>query len=556
LPNNYILEYWHKIQSGEIVVSKRVKQLYQKVIDELEHPIEPYIFDIDLANRPISFIETFCRNSKGKWAGKPISLLLWQKAMMQVIYGFVNKDTKLRRVREVFVVTGRKNGKSVLTSGLGLFGMIEEQGAEVACVSTKMDAAKIVFNEALNMVKQSPYLNKHIRKRKSDMYMDDMFSNFKPLSSKSNTLDGLNVSLGICDEVGAITDRNIYDVILQSQSTRQQPLIFSISTAGFVREGLFDTLHKYGTDILDGRLTDNKIPYGSFLPFFYELDDPIEIDDPDMWIKANPSLGVIKSFDELKSNVERVKIDPTFVQTLRTKDFCIPGNVENAYLTPQELTNTATFNILDFKGSYFIGGVDLSETTDLTCATILMMHENDKTKYVLQHYFIPGDNAEKKIRQDKVPYDIFQNQGLITFCEGNRVDYNDVTNWFSDVVMGQYGIYPFMIGADRWNTQYWFKEMKDKGFPIEGVGQGYKSMSPTMKSLKADFQAHLINYNNNPLTKWCLSNCSIKPDPAGNIKFDKSKNRNLRIDGVASLCDAYFGLMENYGDYQNMIKGH
>ena len=247
---NYILDYWDKIQSGEILVSKRIKQLYDKVVKELENPKPPFIFDIELATRPITFIENFCKNSKGQWAGKTIELMLWQKAMIQVIYGFVHHKSKLRRVREIFIVCGRKNGKSVLTSGLGLYGMIEEDGAQVACVSTKTDAAKIVFNEALNMVKQSPNLNKHIRKRKSDMYMESTFSNFVPLSSKSNTLDGLNVSLGICDEVGAIRDRDIYDVIRQSMSARQQPMMFSISTAGFHREGLFDAQYKYGCDIL------------------------------------------------------------------------------------------------------------------------------------------------------------------------------------------------------------------------------------------------------------------------------------------------------------------
>ncbi|HBC31625.1 MAG TPA: terminase large subunit [Clostridiales bacterium] len=555
MSHNYIQEYFEKINSGEIIAGKWIKLVYKKLNDELHHPINPWVFDIKKANAPIDFVETFCRNSKGRWMGKPVRLLLWQKALLQAVYGFADAKTGHRRAREVFVITGRKNGKSTFLAGLGVYGMLSEKGAQVLCSANKYQQARIIFDEARNMVLQSPELSQIIRKRKTDLYCDENFSSMIPLSKNSRLADGLNCSLALVDEVHENTDRYSYDVIKQSQSAREQPLIFTISTAGFARQGLFDILHKYGTDILEGRLTDKDIPYGSFLPFFYELDDPIEIDKSNCWMKANPSLGQIKSFDELKANADRAKVDATFLPTLKAKDFDIPENVENAWLTPQELTNTATFDPMDFKGSYFVGGVDLSETTDLTCATALMMRENDKTKYVLQHYFIPGENAEKKIRQDKVPYDVYQKQGLITCCEGNRVDYNDVTKWFTDVLMKKYGIYPIMIGADRWNTQYWFRDMKEKGLPVEGVGQGYKSMSPTMKALKVDFADHLINYNNNQLTKWNLSNCAIKPDPAGNIKFDKSKNRNLRIDGVASLCDAYFILMEHYGEYQSYIKG-
>lgn len=549
MPVDYILQYWNKIQSGEIVVSKRIKQLYQKVIDELENPKEPYIFDIELATKPITFIETFCKNSKGKWAGKPIELLLWQKTMIQVIYGFVNKNTKQRRAREIFIICGRKNGKSVLTSGLGLFGMIEEQGAEVACVSTKMDAAKIVFNEALNMVKQSPYLNKHIRKRKSDLYLDETFSSFKPLSSKSNTLDGLNTSLGIADEIGAIRDRDIYDVILQSQSARQQPMMFSISTAGFVREGLFDAQYKYGCQVLDGVVQND-----SFLPFFYELDDKSEIDDPGMWIKANPSLGVTKSFEDLKSNIEKARVDSTFMPTVLVKDFNVRETVAGSWLTFEELNSEDTFNLADFKNSYAIAGVDLSETNDLTCATLLMMHDGNDIKYIYQHYFIPEDTAGKKIKEDKVPYDVWQKQGLITYCKGVKIDYSDVTAWF-EKVMKEYKIIPYWIYYDRWNTQYWFKEMASKGFQMRTCGQGFKDVSPAMKVMTVDFQSHLMNYNNNPITKWCLSNTAITADAAGNIKFDKGKNRKQRIDGTASLYDAFFGLQANFLDYKQLIRG-
>ena len=444
--------------------------------------------------------------------------------------------------------------ESTPTGHIWPVGVLSANGAQVLCSANKYQQAKIIFDESRNMVLQSPELSKIIRKRKTDMYCDLNFSSMLPLSKNSRLADGLNCSLALVDEVHENTDRYSYDVIKQSMSARQQPLIFTISTAGFVRSGLYDILHDYGCNILDGKITDKDVPYGAFLPFFYELDGVKEMNNPDMWIKANPSLGAIKSFDELKANVERAKVDTTFLPTLKTKDFDLPENVAGSWLTAAELTNKNTFDLKSFSGSYAIGGVDLSEVGDLTCATMLMMHDNDETRYVLQHYFIPADTAEKHIKQDKVPYDDWQRRGLITFCKGNRIDYSDVTNWF-EMIENQYHIIPYWIYYDRWGTQYWSKEMENKGYTIKPCGQGYKSVSPVMKQMTVDFQAHLINYNNNPITAWCLSNTAVTSDPAGNIKFDKSKNKKLRIDGTASIYDGYYGLMENYLEYKQMIKG-
>lgn len=551
---NYIQEYYDAIQSGKIIAGKRIQQVYKALVDELNNPVNNWIFDADKANEPIWFVETFCKNSKGKWMGKPVRLLLWQKAAISAIFGFVDKKTGLRRCREAFIICGRKNGKSTLLSGLGVYGMIAEHGAQVLCSANKYQQARIIFDEARNMVLQSPELSKIIRKRKTDMYCDSNFSSMIPLSKNSELSDGLNASLALIDEVHSNKDRYSYDVIKQSMSAREQPLIFTISTAGFVRNGLFDILHDYGCNILDGKLTDKDVPYGSFLPFFYELDDLSEINNPDMWIKANPSLGDIKSLGELRANVERSKVDTTFLPTLETKDFDLPQNVAGSWLTPDEVINHDTFDLNDFAGSYAIGGVDLSEVGDLTCATVLMMHENDETKYIYQHYFIPQDAVDNHIKTDKVPYDDWHRRGFITYCTGNKVNYSDVTKWFVDLE-NKYHIIISWIGYDRWGTQYWQKEMEQNGYIIISVGQGYKSCSPTMKQMKLDFGAHLINYNNNAITAWCLSNTAVATDPACNIKFVKSNNPHLRIDGMASMYDAFYVLYQKYDEYKQYIKG-
>lgn len=215
MAENYIRLYWERIQAGEIVACKRLKQQYANLIDELDHPRDPWVFDIEAATRPIEFIEAFCRHSKGKWLGQPVRLELFQKAMLQAIYGFVDKENGLRRYREVFVLVGRKNGKSTLMSALGLYMMVGdgEGGAEVQCVATKRDQARIVFTEAVNMVSQSPALSKYLRKRKTDLYFPVTFSKFEPLASESHSLDGLNSHHVIMDELHAIKDRNLYDVM-------------------------------------------------------------------------------------------------------------------------------------------------------------------------------------------------------------------------------------------------------------------------------------------------------------------------------------------------------
>ncbi len=545
---NYLREYYFKIQNNEIIVSKKIKKLYEKLVYELDNPKEPWIFNIELATKPIEFIETFCKHSKGKWMGKPIKLELFQKAMIQAIYGFVHKDTLLRRVRQVFIICGRKNGKSVLTSGLALYDMVTEKGGQVVTAATKKDQAKIVFDESLNMVKQSPYLSKHIRKRKTDMYLEATFSTFTPLVSDSNSLDGLNCSFCSCDEIHAWKTRDLYDVIMQSMSAREQPIMFVISTNGFVRESIFDRLYEYGNGVLEGDIEDD-----SFLPFFYELDSREEYLDELCWIKANPAIDVIKNRDELRANVVKSKHDSTFLPTFLTKDFNLIETVSGSWLTYDELNNEITFDLSDFASGYGIGGVDLSEVGDLTCATILLMKKNNNTKYVYQHYFIPREIAEKKQKEDKVPYLDWHNKGLVTLCEGNKVNYTDVTNWFLEL-MTKHRIVPYWIGYDSWNSQYWSNEMKQHRFNLIEARQGYKSISPVMKEMELAFKAKEINYNNNSILKWCLSNTQVLTDPAGNIKFDKGKNKKQRIDGMASLYCAYKVLIDNFEQYKKMLK--
>jgi len=546
---NYIQEYWDRIEYDEIVVCKRLYQQYKKIIDELKHPRDPWVFDIEKATRPIEFIERFCRHSKGKWIGKPVRLELFQKAKIQAVYGFVHKETGLRRCREVFTMVGRKNGKSTEKAATGNYMLVGdgEGGAEVYSVATKKDQARIVFTEAVNMISQSPALSKYVKKRKSDLYFPVAFSKFEPLASDSNSLDGLNTHYCIMDELHAIKDRNLYDVMKQSMTAREQPLLDMITTAGFVRECIFDDIYNYACKVLDGIIEDER-----FLAFIYELDDRNEWTDFRMWEKANPGLGTIKDFAELAANVERAQHDPNFLPTVLTKDFNIRETAAGTWLTFEQINNEETFDIDEFRGCYAIGGADLSSTTDLSCATLLMMKPGSEKKYVIQQYFLPEDLLEQRVREDKIPYDKWAERRLLTLCPGNKVNYSDVTAWFVKMYE-EYGIIPFWIGYDPWNSQYWIEEMKGMGFTMIEVRQGAKTLSQPMKEMGADLCAKRINYNNNPILKWCLTNTNVKRDDNDNIRPVKGQNNRQRIDGAVSLLIAYTVLFNNYQDYLNII---
>ena len=541
---NYILAYYNLIKSGKIEVSEKVKKTYENVVNDLNNP-GIYHFDIDKATRPIKFIETFCKHSKGQWAGKPVILDLWQKAIIQTIFGFVD-EKGFRRYREALIIVARKNGKSTLLSAIGLYMLYAdgEGGAQVCCVASKKDQARIVFEEAKNMVLQSSLLKKHIRKRKSDLYVDLTFSTFEPLASDSNTLDGLNMHCGILDEIHAWKDRNIYDVSKQSMGARQQPLLIEISTAGFIRENIYDSQYQLAEDILNGIKTDER-----FISFIYELDSRKEWTNSKKWIKANPGLGTIKSIDYLIEQVKRAKNDKNYLPTLLTKDFNIRETGVGSWLSFEAINNQETFDLESLRNCYGIGGVDLSSVGDLTCASCLIRKE-DKL-YLTQMYFIPEDTADKHIQEDKVPYNIWKEQGYIRYCSGNMVNFSDITSWFNEL-RDQYGVYTVWVGYDQWGANQWAEDMKQNGYVLEPVIQGAKTMSTPMKILASELESKNINYNNNPILKWCLTNTQIEIDKNDNIRPVKGRNSKQRIDGTVSLIDSYVIYQKHYEDYMNM----
>ena len=569
---NFIKEYVNKINTGEEVVSSKVKILYNKLSNDIDNPKEieiydeineeyekhRYIFDEEKANRPIEFIETFCRHSKGrKWGGKPVILELWQKAFISAIFGFVDEETGYRKYKKVLLFIARKNGKSTLAAAIGLYMLMSdgEAGAECYSIATKKDQAKLVWREAKRMIKKSPVLLKRVKPLVSELYYEKEEAIFQPLGSDSDTLDGLNASFVAADEVHAMKDKNIIDVTYDSMSSREQPVFLETSTMGTIRENVFDDEYEYAKNIINGYLDPNsEFVDETLLPVIYELDNKDEWKDEKCWKKANPGLGTIKQIKDLRDKVNKAKIKPNELKNLLCKDFNIRETNITSWLSYDELNNENTFDLAKMKVKYGIGGTDLSSTTDLTAAKVIFMVKNDPTIYVLQQYWIPEELFEQKIKDDNIPYDKWKERGLLRTCPGNKIHPRVVTEWFLEI-RNDYGIFIPWIGYDAWSADYWVEEMNGyfgKEAMIE-VFQGKKTLSSPMKNLGADLKSKLINYNNNPVDKWCLSNTNTDTDKNGNIQPDKSRNKRMRIDGTAALLNAYTILEQKKNDYLNMI---
>jgi phage terminase large subunit-like protein len=553
--NNYIIEYNNQIESGQVVVSDKVRRVYQKLVKDINNKDSEWEFNHRRADHAINFIEKYCKHSKGRLGGQPFLLELWQKALVSALFGFVHKIDGTRKYRELVFIVARKNGKSALGSAIALYMLVAdgEAGPEIVSAATKKDQAKIIWSESKRMIKKSPALSKRIKCLVAELVSEFNDGSFKPLSSDSNTLDGLNVHCSLIDELHAIQDKNLYDVIIDGMSAREQPLSIITTTAGTVREGIFDIKYDECERIING-FTDKKYVDERTLPIIYELDSRKEWVDPKCWLKANPGLGTIKSFDQLAAKVDKAKANPMLVKNLLCKDFNIRETTSEAWLTFDQLNNPATFDIKALKPRYCIGGIDLGATTDLTCATIIFKVLSDDTLYCLQMYWLPEDLLEKRLKEDKIPYDIWLEQGLLRISEGNKVNYKDVTQWLLEV-QNELDIYIYKIGYDNWSSTYLVDELKQNfgGECTEAVIQGPKTCSAPMKRLEADLTAKKINYNNNPILKWCLSNAAIQVDRNDNIALVKTSNPRRRIDGVASLLDAYVVLERNYENYINII---
>lgn len=545
---NYLLEYYEKVKNKEINVGKELLTTLESLINDLDNP--KYIYDTRPGNLRIEFIETFCKHTKSPFNGMPFVLELWEKAILQVSYGFKYKETGLRRFNEVVLLVARKNGKTTFIAAIDLAEFfLSRGGVDIVCASNTNEQASILFEEINNMREQSRALSNEKRSRKNifHIYSPKTKNKIKKLSAQSKNKDGYNIEVGCIDEVHQMTDSKVYDAIKQSQSTKKEPLIFIITTEGTVVGGFLDKKLDYCRKIIKGEITDERI-----LPWLYTQDSIKEIyEDKNTWQKSNPSLGVVKTYDYLDDIMNKSKHDLSTRVTMLCKDFNIKQIESGSWLTFDDLNNEKLYDINYLKNSYAIGGVDLSSTTDLTAAVLLIIKEN--IRYVIPHFFMPRDVIERRMEEDNVPYDIWKKRGLITVSQGSQNNFAEVTRWFLDMVR-TYEIRPLWVGYDPWNSAYWVKEMEDAGFNMEKVRQGIYTLSEPMKQLEADLKNKIVIYNNNPILKWCLANTQAKVDVNGNIQPSKLSTSYKRIDGAVALIIAYAVLNRYKTDYENMIR--
>ena len=463
----------------------------------------------------------------------------------------------MRQYNEVLIIEGRKNGKTTEIAAVENDMLVDDgEGApQIYNIATMLDQAKLGFNAAHKMVKQSPALSRHIKKRAADLYFPFNMGFIKALASNSNSLDGLDVHCAVIDELAAIKNRDIYDLIKQAMGARCQPLLFCITTNGFVRNGIFDAQYEYARKIIYGEEQNKR-----FLPFIYELDDVSEWDKPEMWIKANPGLGTIKKENYLVQMVEKAKADPSFKPTVLVKDFNIPQTNEAAWLNFEDLDNKEKF---DIKFDYCVGGFDAADSIDLNAAKAICMRPGDDKIYVRQMYWLPQavidkySNEGKRQGRDNVPYELWISQGYLRTCPGNKCDKRIFLEWFKELRDVE-DLYTMYIGYDPWHIddtllrEFQMEFGKNSMIPIR---QGVYTLSQPMKDLAADFKAHNIVYNNNPIDKWCLINTNVKTDINGNIQPVKGLDPRQRIDGTIALLCAYTVLQNKKDKYIELNEG-
>ena len=545
-------EYSIAVLDGKIIACDKIKRVSERLLNDMSNPGR-FHFDLEIANHHIGFMEKFCKVPSGR-LGEPLRFELFQKARLEAIFGFVD-DNNLRRFQEVLIIEGRKNGKTTETAAVELDLLVNdnEGSPQIYNVATKKDQAKLGFEAANKMRQLSPLLNKHVRKRLSDLYFPKNMGFIMPLASDTSTMDGLDVHGATIDELSAIKKRDLYDLVKQGMSARLQPLLFTISTNGFVRDNIFDAQYEYAANWLDGLIENDR-----FLAFIYELDAYNEWTDPAMWIKANPGLGTIKKQEALEGYVEKAKVDDTFRPTVLVKDFNLKQTPSSAWLRFEDLDNTETFDLKAEGFRYCIGGMDAADSVDLNAAKILCKHPGDDRLYFHSMYWIPQrklDEMKNRHHPDDAPYDIWAMRGLLRVIPGNKVLKQVFLDWFLEI-RDEYDIYPLFIGYDPWHIDDSLLERFKQEFGASvmiPVRQGVATLSQPMKELAAEYQAHKVIYNNNPIDKYCLANTYTKADINGNIQPDKGASQSKRIDGTAAQLDAYVVYLNNKDEFESLL---
>lgn len=520
--------YAEQVRSGEILVCEYVRLAVERYYADLDRALDKgWYFDKKAAMRAIRFIEKL-KHTKGEWAGQRFRLEPWQQFVLWNIFGWKNADGT-RRFRYAYIEIARKNGKTALSAGIGLYMLFAdgESRPEVYSAATVKDQAKICFSDAVEIVKATDLKNYLTPYRNSIVY-ELKGGTMKPLSSDYGTHDGLNPSCGIIDEFHAHKDSGMFDVIKSAFGARRQPLMFIITTAGFDKSGVCYAYRENVIKVLRGVNEDD-----SLFGIIYTLDDKSEWDDPKMWIKANPNLGVSLSADYLADQVKDAKNRPEAVRNVMTKNVDLWVDAERTWILDDAWQKCiGTTDPADLKGCACWGGLDLSNVSDIT-AYVLLFHENDRFQ-LLPHFWIPEEKMLEKVRKENINYDKWVAEGYVTVTPGNVIDYDFVKADILRIVAD----YDLRTSAyDRWNSSQTIIDLQNEGMECNPFGQGYGSMSAPTKEFEKLVLTGKIEHFGNPVLRWMLASTLVKTDPAGNIKPDKEKSTQ-KIDGIVAAIMA------------------
>lgn len=547
---DYIREYYQAIKEGSIVVGRWILLLYEYIVKGLEN--KSFYFVPKKADRAIKYIENYCHHSKGR--NDLLKLELWQKALVSVIFGIVD-DYGNRQFREIVLLVARKNGKSLFASAImDYVAFLDgEYGAEIYCLAPKLEQAEIVYSCFWQMCQAEEDTRSKIvaRGRKADFYIEESNTIIKKIAFNAKKSDGFNPHLVVCDEIASwVGDagKKQYEVMKSALGSRRQPMILSCTTSGYVNEGIYDELFKRGTRFLLGDSKEKRL-----LPVFYMIDDEEKWNDINELAKSNPNLGVSVSVDYMLEEIAVAEGSLSKKAEFLTKYCCVKQSSEQAWLATKIVDSAVSEPICpeDFFNSYAVGGIDLSQTTDLTSACVVI--ERNEVEYVISHFWIPAEKLDEAIARDDIPYREMIEQGVLSLSGEGFVDYNDVFMWFLRLVQ-DYRIMPLVVGYDRYSSQYLVQQMKnDGGFLMDDVFQGW-NMTPAINKLEGVLKEKRLKIGNNPLLRVHLLDTALQKDRmTKRVKIVKL-NENSHIDGVAALLDALIVKDKWAGEYGRQLK--
>lgn len=546
--NNYIYEYFQSIKDGSIIAGRWIILLYEFVVRGLEN--KSFFFAPKKANQAIKYIENYCHHSKGR--NDLLKLELWQKALISVIFGIVD-ETGNRQFREIVLIVARKNGKSLLAAAIvDYVAFLDgEYGAEIYCLAPKLEQAEIVYSCFWQMCQAEEDTSQKIQKRgrQSDFYISDSNTIIKKIAFNAKKSDGFNPHLVICDEVASWVGeagKKQYEVMKSALGSRKQPMILSCTTSGYVNEGIYDELFKRGTRFLLGDSKEKRL-----LPFFYIIDDEEKWNDINELAKSNPNLGVSVSVDYMLEEIAIAEGSLSKKAEFLTKYCCVKQSSEQAWLSTKVVDASVceSINPENFCDCYAVGGIDLSQTTDLTSACVVI--EKDETEYVISHFWLPSEKLDEAIARDDIPYREMIEQGFLSLSGEGFVDYNDVYQWFVELVQN-YKIMPLVIGYDRYSSQYLVQQMSSL-FKMDDVYQGW-NMTPAINRLEGEMKERRIKIGDNALLRVHLLDTALQRDRmTKRVKIVKL-NENAHIDGTASLLDALIVKDKWAGEYGRQLR--